>query len=963
MRKKILSSILALAICISSVSPVLAANDESYTDLAEKAASRYVSDVADFIKISHYDVNASNGSENYADGLLDYLGGGKLGIPGKTSGEMNNVGDRGQSYAWASVGYGDWFYVSTLYNSMMTTLNMMGDTGLSGFDKDQLNALIDMLYCGTFFHGEPDEGNPGSTLCKINVKTGEVEVLMSKDKNDLNAQFRYGMEFNGKLYFCGSVNFVPSIYEVDPATDEFRCVYRDKSVLTEDGRLDPNALYEIKEKGLSVAIRGMTSFDDHLVISCVGLDGNPYIAISDNPSDPDSYTVIAYAWADEAQTKPGELLGYPACHMEDSIYGGSIWEMVEFNNDLYVAMCTGTPDNSPDGGKTMQSFALMRGECSGDPAQRSSWTWTPVIGNPNDGAKYTFGIDPERTRSGACCMMIYQDHLYIGEYNDMEIGMKNFLAGFDLGFMADNLEQSVSLYRMDKDENIELVMGTPTELFPASLSGLASGFGSRENQYIWKMNVFSGKLYVGTYDQTSLTEPIAQLSNGDLIGRTPEQWQAQLKYIIEFIRSLLKESEQVSLEAESVEGNALMMQQQTLEIVPDVEAASSSVPTESEEQEPVLSEAADAEGTVPGSDSSVSGEVPESAEPVPEPVPQAGESLPEAALPAPEPVPAPEKDVISDLLTEEDAARIPELAEALNEDDLALLNEIVEADADFLETFGAADALNLDELPEMLSEHTEIHSAAEMHQMLLLLTAYLDQSDDMPITEKIQLKLDFAEIFKALYEYLHNSGIKIPDFIKDLYEQILEHTILGKVESASRCLLYLRDSVRGFDLYVTENGKDFTCITRDGMGDPFNQGLRAFAANNSEDNPWMCIGTANPFYGTQLWRMEGEGLNLPPAGGEGGNEGGGAPDPEIPPVTPDPDDNKPAPEEKPEPEDKPAPESKPAPTPAPTAPAVSATSAPKTGDESHLALWALLGTVSLAGAVGLTVYRKKNHSR
>ncbi len=41
-------------------------------------------------------------------------------------------------------------------------------------------------------------------------------------------------------------------------------------------------------------------------------------------------------------------------------------------------------------------------------------------------------------------------------------------------------------------------------------------------------------------------------------------------------------------------------------------------------------------------------------------------------------------------------------------------------------------------------------------------------------------------------------------------------------------------------------------ITRDGFGDPYNHGLRAFATN--EEEGWMVIGTANPFMGTQLWR-------------------------------------------------------------------------------------------------------------
>lgn len=38
-------------------------------------------------------------------------------------------------------------------------------------------------------------------------------------------------------------------------------------------------------------------------------------------------------------------------------------------------------------------------------------------------------------------------------------------------------------------------------------------------------------------------------------------------------------------------------------------------------------------------------------------------------------------------------------------------------------------------------------------------------------------------------------------------------------------------------------------ITVDGFGDPYNHGLRAFAATDQG----LCLGTANPFYGTQVW--------------------------------------------------------------------------------------------------------------
>ena len=52
-------------------------------------------------------------------------------------------------------------------------------------------------------------------------------------------------------------------------------------------------------------------------------------------------------------------------------------------------------------------------------------------------------------------------------------------------------------------------------------------------------------------------------------------------------------------------------------------------------------------------------------------------------------------------------------------------------------------------------------------------------------------------------------------------------------------------------MYTSADGESFTTITTNGFNDPYNHGLRVFATGDD----WMAIGTANPFYGTQLWKM------------------------------------------------------------------------------------------------------------
>lgn len=493
MKKKIISALLSAALVVTSFSSItaMAASDTtSGTTYQQKSFTAN--------KITH----PENGLKA-PDGIVDYIGNSTV------TDEITGVGDRAQNYAWSAIGYGDWVYIGTCPNAMTQTLNFMGTILGNKFDKEIMTATLNAMFNGAFFTAEEDGGDPKGILVKVNTKTGEVKLLMSKATTNTNVQFRNVVELNGKFYFCGSVNGLPTVYQVDPATDEYKKVYQS---------IDQADFYKAYQMGISVGIRGISTFENKLIISLVGLEG-AYICESDNPEDPDSFKVIATM---------SDMFNYPAYRYQDSIYGGSIWDMAAYNGSLYVSICTGTPENKPDD-NTMQSFALIKG----DRDDNGKWTWTSVIGDKEkDNAKYTYGIDPERTRSGAANLCVYDGYLYIGEYNDEEIALERVLFDQNCGFMNSNLEQSVNLYRMDENEEIQLVVGDADEMFPdGGLTGLGSGFDRNENQYIWRMQVYNNKLYVGTFDTSSLLEPIGQLTNGDLLKMTDEEWQSQIEYI------------------------------------------------------------------------------------------------------------------------------------------------------------------------------------------------------------------------------------------------------------------------------------------------------------------------------------------------------------------------------------------------------------------------------------------------
>lgn len=420
--------------------------------------------------------------------------------------------------------------------------------------------------------------------------------------------------------------------------------------------------------------------------------------------------------------------------------------MVSYNGHLYATICTGTPENAPDD-NSMQSFAMVRGDKNAD----GSYSWTPIVGDQEaDGAKYCFGIDPARTRSGAANLIVYNDYLYIGEYNDEEIALERILfnksnsdesgksgmGGVDCSFVNANLEQSVNIYRMDKDENMELVVGDRTDMFPeGGISGLTSGFGRNENQYIWRMQKFDGKLYIGTFDTASLLEPIGQFSNGDIIDMTPEEWASQVQRLRDLLNHLLDKKS------------------------PD---------------DPIVPV-----NTLADDDSNEAAEVDDEKTEVAKGFGDLSDALDEAA---------------GDLY-----------------DQAATMSADVEDDAAYVQ---------------------------KIDSEIAYFKSFADQYQDM---------LDSYESLKQQYEDAY--GTELPGDIQDAFDKLLSEENLKKLQSVLTCMYYLHDAERGFDMYVTEDGVNFTTLTTNGFNDPYNHGLRTFAVTNQG----LCLGTANPFYGCQVW--------------------------------------------------------------------------------------------------------------
>lgn len=109
--------------------------------------------------------------------------------------------------------------------------------------------------------------------------------------------------------------------------------------------------------------------------------------------------------------------------------------------------------------------------------------------------------------------------------------------------------------------------------------------------------------------------------------------------------------------------------------------------------------------------------------------------------------------------------------------------------------------------------------------------------------------IDMYYEIEALYEDTKES---LTDDIISEIEEILSIININNIKCYFAINEYCKNATKGFDLLVSEDGVNFQVITRNGFNDKYNHGLRTFQATEEG----LFLGTANPFYGTQLWLLK-----------------------------------------------------------------------------------------------------------
>ena len=225
----------------------------------------------------------------------------------------------------------------------------------------------------------------------------------------------------------------------------------------------------------------------------------------------------------------------------------------EFNDKLYF-VGSGYPTNNlvetdPDTlVNNKQGFAMFRGSKEED----GTWSWKMIIGDKNRGALYDFGLGVKE--SGAGNLFVYDNYLYIGNYNDPMLDLAEIPNNGNFELVYNDLVNAVNLYRMDENENIEMVVGQPNEEFVAGpIGNMGPGFDDPMNQYVWRMGEYNGKLFIGTFDASTLLNGFTQLTNGELINMPKDEFIRKLNLVKELIELLISKDVNLVTEEKQIE--------------------------------------------------------------------------------------------------------------------------------------------------------------------------------------------------------------------------------------------------------------------------------------------------------------------------------------------------------------------------------------------------------------------------
>ena len=191
----------------------------------------------------------------------------------------------------------------------------------------------------------------------------------------------------------------------------------------------------------------------------------------------------------------------------------------------------------------------------------------------------------------------------------------------------------------------------------------------------------------------------------------------------------------------------------------------------------------------------------------------------------------------------------------LNETDIETINQKIDELLDMISSVGGGSS-QIEELTNLLENFKSL--VAEYQQVA---------NDNVQFKEFV---IENEELINQIYELGtgDNPTIEIvgQEFV-DLYNKVDWEGLKMYAYIAKT----IENDVWGFDLLKSSDGENFELVTDSGFNDKYNYGGRSLLATDNG----LYVGTANPFYGAQLWKISTTDEEEPGGEEPGGEEPGG----------------------------------------------------------------------------------------
>ena len=717
-------------------------------------------------------------------------------------------GDRFNSYTWAMAETKKYIYIGSNRNLLFNSMKLF-------ISNENLASLIAKI----IFKGDvpTDSDDNAARIFRYNKCTKKIELVYKSETDDDGVVFETG--YRSAITFKSSNECTESVYLGGFGPKYARILkFKDNFVIG----LDKPEVVFFDESGFA-SIRSMESYNNKLYFGMMIVDSDLVIMESEAPSK-DNWNIVANL---------NSFQNIPNVDQLSTGFGG-IFDLISYNGYLYATIGSGSKSLDESGflvfkGKPIENTdeakyesenkiktkfenedsdenkAETKFEAKNEDVFDSchdykynysynndysnendyAWNWEMIVG---PGAKYETGLGiPYHVIVTPFKYTAYDDkeYVYAGTFSNIIYSIQR-ISKFDYSYLYESFKKPTTLYRFDENDNWELVIGTPndSQVFKTALGNYKAGFVTKysdkdysSNQYIWRMSNYNGKLFLGTFDSSTLYDYLI-----------PKNIPCPLNNFKEILKFLLNYLIQLKIINSSKAYNIidLFKNYTNLSNTPDkislVYACS-----HSNEMKP------------------------------------------------------------SEYLEEH------------------INNLTINAHLNLLSYFNAflPDDLST-EITELISDINFVNCGNYLNKNVLSALDMISKkfpydtiNDDEKYLELIYENLSYyfgdgtVDAIRNAIDKCNNNKENLILLISKIKNYLNSDKIARQIYYIKKIRKMLDNSLPGFDFFVSNDGLNFSRITRNGFNDKFNYGLRTFISSNDG----LYIGTANPFYGGQLWKL------------------------------------------------------------------------------------------------------------